>query len=285
VLTEEDYRMLEDYFGYAVDQGENVDGPGLLDRVGLRLSVRWDRDVWVTRFPAPRLSLESQGNLEIEKSSGGTLLVTGSVEALPERSYFRQFGRRFSLEEGVVTLTGDPALYSVDARARWEVPSRSDPSEADVVVILEISGSAEGLRLTLSSDPEMDESDIVSYLATGAAPGVTTASDSGLGTAIALGAAAGALEGLAAEHVPLDVVEVATDPVRGTTLVAGRYFTPRLYLGFRQPVSFGQSSSSSRTESDQSEAELEYQWFRWLTMNLQGGVSEFRLFLRSQLAY
>ena len=286
-LTEEDYRMLEDYFGYSVDRGEDAQGDDPLERFGMRLSVGFDRDVWVTRFPAPRVSLECRGDLEVTKDPGGPLSIVGTVEVLPERSYFRQFGRRFAVDQGTLTLDGDPSLYNVSASARWEVPSRSDPDEAEVTVTLGVSGTAERLDLTLGSDPEMDESQIVSYLATGRAEGVTAegGDGSGLGTAMAVGAVAGALEGFAADRVSLDVVEIANDPVRGTTLVAGRYVSPDLYLGFRQPVTFGETSDRERSSDQHSEVELEYRWYRWLTMNLQGSASELRLFFWSRHAY
>ena len=102
---------------------------------------------------------------------------------------------------------------------------------------------------------------------------------------MAMGAMANVLEGLASEAVELDVVEVQVDPVQGTVLIAGRYVSPDLYLGFRQPVTFGQDNNRTRTQNQESEFELEYRWFRWLTMNVQGGASELRLFLKARYAY
>jgi hypothetical protein len=105
---------------------------------------------------------------------------------------------------------------------------------------------------------------------------------------MAIGAVAGVLEGLASEAVELDVVEIQVDPVQGTTLIAGRYVSPNLYLGFRQPVAFSGDSDRDRTQIQEAEFELEYRWFRWLTVNVQGGASGQlirRLFLRARHAY
>jgi len=98
---------------------------------------------------------------------------------------------------------------------------------------------------------------------------------------MAMGAMAGFLEGMATEAVELDVVEIQVDPVKGTTLIAGRYVSSNLYLGFRQPVTF----SEDNREDQKSEVELEYRWFRWLTMNVRGGASEIGLFLKGRYAH
>jgi len=210
------------------------------------------------------------------------------VETLPGRSYFRQFGRRFAVQEGELYLTGPLSEFSFTMDAVWEVPSHTNPDEAEVTVNLEVVGNAESLRLTLSSDPDMDEADIVSYLATGKSQSALVASDaeaSSLGTSMAMGAMAGVLEGLAGDAVELDVVEIKVDPVRGNTLIAGRYVSPDLYLGFRQPVTFSESTKRARSENQYSEVELEYRWVRWLNMNIQGGASEIRFFLKARYAY
>ena len=102
---------------------------------------------------------------------------------------------------------------------------------------------------------------------------------------MAAGALGSVLEEWAGETVNLDVMEVQVDPVKGTTLVAGRYVSPDVYLGFRQLVTFSETSKKDRSASQGSAAELEYRWFRWLTMNVRGGASEIRVFLKARHAY
>jgi len=286
-LTEEDYQMLEDYFGYRVAEGDE-DPSEFVERLALDLVVHADQDVWINRSGKLSVALEVMGDLELKKDPLGDFRVIGTVETLPERSYFRQFGRRFAVQEGELTLTGDPSEFALHMDAQWEVPSHSNPDEAEVVVNLGVDGSAEDLELTLSSEPTMDEADIVSYLATGKPQSSLSSEDAdaaGLGASMAMGAMAGFVEGLATEATALDVVEVQVDPVRGTILIAGRYVSPNLYLGFRQPVTFSESNKRTRTQNQESEVELEYRWFRWLTMNIRGGASEIGLFLRGRYAH
>ena len=288
-LTEEDYRMLEEYFGIEANRPE-AEPSQPLNRFGLDLAVTFDQGVWVEKTGQPRITLEIRGDLEIQKEPTRDLRVLGTLEVLPERSYFRQFGRRFAVREGELNLNGDPSDYTFHLDADWAAPSYDDPDQSEVVVTLEVVGSPDSLRLTLGSEPEMDEADIVSYLATGR-PQIAWSSTgsevegAGLGASMAMGAMSGVLESLAEETVKLDVVEMRVDPVKGATLIAGRYVTPDLYLGFRQPVTFSESDKRGRTQNQYSEVEVDYRWFRWLTTNLQGGAGEFRLYLKTRHVY
>jgi hypothetical protein len=56
--------------------------------------------------------------------------------------------------------------------------------------------------------------------------------------------------------------------------------SPELYVGFRQPIVPATTESRSETQQDPMEFELEYAALRKLLLNVQGGASELRLFLR-----
>ena len=66
----------------------------------------------------------------------------------------------------------------------------------------------------------------------------------------------------------------------GQTLVAGKYVSPPLYLGFRQPIVAGNDPNETRTAAETIELEVEYAALRRALLNLQGAGSEFRVFLR-----
>ena len=88
------------------------------------------------------------------------------------------------------------------------------------------------------------------------------------------------MAGSAGQKLGFDVVQVLQDREGGQTLVAGKYVSPPLYLGFRQPIVPPTTTRSSETETDVVEFEVEYAALRQLLLNLQGGGSEFRIFLR-----
>jgi hypothetical protein len=132
----------------------------------------------------------------------------------------------------------------------------------------------------------------VAYIVTGRPAAETLGgSDEGgsltdAGEAFALGRLSGAVEAYAREQVGLDVVEITTDGLQGMILVAGRYVSPSLYLGIRQPLSLQRSSGDASERPPEPELEVELEALRWLLVNLQvGGRSGLELFLRSRIAY
>jgi hypothetical protein len=94
------------------------------------------------------------------------------------------------------------------------------------------------------------------------------------------------VEAYAREQVGLDVVQITTDGLEGLTLPGGRYVSPELYLGVRQPLSL-QGHARERADGNPSpELEVELEALRWLLLNLQaGGRSGMELFVRSRISY
>jgi hypothetical protein len=108
----------------------------------------------------------------------------------------------------------------------------------------------------------------------------------GTGGALALGQLSAAVETYAREQVGLDVVEITTDGLEGVTLLAGRYLSPRLYLGIRQPLSFQRSEGEASQRTPDPEVEVELEAVRWLLLNLQaGGRTGVEFFVRSRISY
>ena len=288
-LTDEDYRELARVFGYFPPSSGGT-GPDLSQGATLDLEVDLRRDSWVRQRSNPKLALQLSGRLSVGKEPGDSLRLVGEVEGVPRRSYVEQFGRRFSLTRGTLLFQGAPQATRVDVRAEYEVPSRDNPDEPEVVIALDINGTPDNLRLELSSSPNLEASDMVSYLAVGRPAGQGLGggdnSLSQTGGGLALGRLSGAVEAYGREQVGLDVVEITTDGLEGVTLLAGRYLTPDLYMGVRQPVSLQRASGDATERTPDPEVELELQAARWLLLNLQaGGRTGVEFFLRSRIAY
>ena len=189
------------------------------------------------------------------------------------------------MDNVLVDFKSGIARISEDIQAEYEVPSRTNPGENEVVIELGVGGTPDGLRFLLSSDPPMDDRDIISYIATGAPTGEAGDAAGAAVAEVAFAKASGALGGAAQEAVGLDVMEIRFDGLRGATIIAGRYLSPEFYVGFKQPVDFTRESDESSSSSTQSELELEYEAYRWLLLNLQGGRDGFRFFFRSRYGY
>ncbi len=293
-LTDEEIRELEEYLGFSVTRPEREPG-ALFDALALNVAVSASRDTWIRQRANPQLEIQVTGATTVTKEPSDSLRFDGRIEAVPRRSWVEQFGRRFAIREGIVELRGTAAETRIDVEAAYEVPSSND-TEAEATITLDIEGTLDDLSLTLGSDPAMENADIVSYLATGRPASSTLDFRSNgeegqggglrsIGSEFALGQVTGLVEGLAAEGVGLDVVEIRTDGLRGATLIAGRFVRPDLYVGFKQPVGRDPDDPDADSGFDRTEVELELQALRWLLLNMEASNSAVSFLFRFRYAY
>ena len=286
-LQPEDWAMLDDKFGPQA-RPKPRQGPTLFEAARMDVDVRTTGDTWLRRRRNPRLAIELEGALSMRKEPGGKIELFGRIEGSPRRSTVEQFGRRFDLEKGTVTFNGPPQAAQVDLRAEYPAATEDNPAETSVTISIAVTGTADDLDLEIASDPPMGESDILTTLVTGRAPsalgaeGATT--NPGAGTQLAVSQASMLVEDLGSE-LGLDVLQVQPDGVRGATLVGGYYLSPRTYLGLRQSAVFQGERNTPSNSGQATEVEVEYDLLDWLSVNVQGGVSNVRFFLRSRYAY
>jgi translocation and assembly module TamB len=164
-LSEEDYRELARVFGYRRASDTPSTGPSLFDSATLNLDVGLRRDSWIRKRSNPEMAIQLTGDLTVSKEPGDSIRLVGEVDPVPERSYVQQFGRRFSLAGGSLVFQGSPRTARVDLTAEYAVPSRDNPDQPEVTISLEVTGTPEELNLELSSNPPLEASDMVSYLA------------------------------------------------------------------------------------------------------------------------
>ncbi|NBW93819.1 MAG: hypothetical protein EBR20_05575, partial [Bacteroidetes bacterium] len=176
----------------------------------------------------------------------------------------------------VDNTVGSPIAVSF-AWAEYEVPSRLNPGQPEVVITLRLDGRLDDLAFHLSSEPAMENTDIVSYIATGRPASESLQfSDSSVNNQVLVGLAAsqiaGLVEGVASQSLGLDVVSIEQDGLKGTRLTAGKYMTPRLFVGVTQPFSF--SSGSGVVVDEERELTLEYEWLDYLLLQLLADASD-----------
>ena len=291
-LSPEDLRTLEETFTYV----EPVTPDPLLalyDASDLDVTLTLDRNNWIRQTAEPRLSVEVFGEVRMRKKPGGEPELVGRLEPLPGRGYVEQFGRSFALTGGEVLLNGAMSAHTLDVHAQY--PSERDAmsrEENDVIVRLDLQGTLEKMRLVLSSEPALTETEIITFIATGRSPTTRTGESQSVGSdAVSLGVdmglakVSGALEDAAKGSVGLDVLKVGYDGIQGTTLIAGRYVAPQLYVGFRQPLQTVNNSGTNLDEDTDTKVEMEYAAYRWLVLNVQGESSFIRSYLRFRREY
>lgn len=290
-LTDEEIRQVEEYLGISISASER-DPSRLFDLMKIDLSVNASRDTWVRQRASPEMEIQLTGGVRVTKEPSDSVRLDGEVDAVPSRSYVEQFGRRFSIRRGRIELRGTVPESRIDMEAVYTVPSRGNPGAAEATITMDVEGTLNDLSLTLGSEPEMENADIVSYLATGrpASTSLSVGGDGGggfgsIGSDYALGRVTGLVEGLAAEGIGLDVVEIEADGLRGATLVAGRFVSPRVYVGFKQPIGRDARDAANSSGVDRTEVEVEYEALKWLLLNMEASNSTISFFFRFRYAY
>jgi translocation and assembly module TamB len=131
---------------------QNSSDNALWRALALNLAVAIPNNFWIRH---PNANVEISGNLTVDKRSGGEPTLTGLVETV--RGYVGFQGRRFDLTRGLVRFTGEqPINPTLDVAAEYRLN--------DYTVTAVAGGNASKPTLTLSSTPQLDQSDILAVL-------------------------------------------------------------------------------------------------------------------------
>ncbi|MCL4245045.1 MAG: translocation/assembly module TamB domain-containing protein, partial [Candidatus Dadabacteria bacterium] len=240
--------------------------------VALDLDVDIPRQSWIKGSGA---NIEVQGRLDIDKNYKEPYLITGNIDVV--RGDYQFMGRLFNIESGTVSFRGkkivDPFL---DLRATYEVSS--------VEVYINVSGTAEKPKIQLTSDPPLEENEIVSYLVFG-----TSSEKLGTDERVQFQEKAGEVLGTMAvgelrqaigDDLAIDVMTIKGSQTgfKDTHLEIGKYLTENFYIGYerfsyerffyeRYFLSPGLLSSTATANR----AVIEYRVFDFLTLESEIG--------------
>jgi len=153
--------------------------------------------------------------------SGYDAITRATGELSVAGGQYLAYARKLDIERGRLIFTGgaidDPG---VDLRAQKQFP--------DVTAGVNVRGTLLSPRMSFFSDPPLPQSQIVSLILSGGSTQATqTASNAALGQGAAL------LAAQVGQRVGIPDVSLETDPLANeTSLVLGRYLTPRLYVSY-----------------------------------------------------
>ena len=215
--------------------------------------------MWLRSDGSLPLDIEFRGNVRAVKApyAEGTDLY-GTVDVT--RGTVETLGRRFELERGRLTFNGPVTETDVDLSAVLDIRTSTSTGTPSVQITLDVDGRlGDDLAVTLSSNPQLDNADIVSLIATGqlAEDFIGGGAWAGAGTGLVYGQLAQAIEGLAGESLGLDVIQIDQTP-GGLVIRLGKYLTNRAFISVGQPL----SGSDQLNEGTQ--VTLEYALLRWL---------------------
>ena len=169
------------------------------------------------------------GSLRTVTDDSGFNRSTGELQV--EEGKYTAYGRKLDLEHGRLKFNSGPLSDpAIDLRAVKKFP--------DVVAGVNVRGTLRQPRLTFFSDPAVSQSQIVSLLlAGGSLESVVNNSDPGQSHSNAarnnvLAQSSALLFQQYGSKVGLDDVSVESDLTNDTSLVLGRYLSPRLYISY-----------------------------------------------------
>ncbi len=290
-LTPEDLRQLARQFGPAV-LAQVHESPGLVDRFHLDLNLRLPNRVWFRRTTSPKAEIELSGRIRLRQEPGQPMQFFGRVEPVPGRGTLDVYGREFRLTGGDIQLNGPPDSTMLDVTAEYQVPTQGGPDDEGVIVDVAAKGHLDSLALEFTSEPDMSQDDILSYIVTGRpssdnplAERSGGASTGEMGAAVALGTLTQSLSTTAEKQLGLDVFQIKPEGVRGLTLTAGRYLGSRLFLSMNLPIQLETQAQQTPGYNLGPSFEMEYALQRWLRANVEAGNVPPSFTLRSRYAY
>lgn len=214
----------------------------LYDSLSLDMDISFDRRFYVRNRRYLEMEMELRGDVDVLKEAGGEMQIFGTLNSV--QGYASPLGKRFSLEEGVLTFSGNP--YNPDIRVRSLFEPHQSRQEISIWYIIE--GTVENPSFRYESAPPMELENIISYTLFGqpfyaldswkqvvAGSGAnTTAAD------VALDVLLDRLESIATRRLGIDVVQIDNTRVggeSGTAVTTGWYLSSRVFFAVQNVLS------------------------------------------------
>lgn len=229
------------------------------EHVAMDIKASIPRNAWVKGRGA---NIEIKGNFDIKKKYGGPIRLFGTANTV--RGSYKILGKLFTIQRGTVSFRGQEEINPLlDIQALYEV--------SKVDAFINIGGTAKKPEIRFSSDPPMQESDILSYIVFGTSTNKIGSGErnslEGIAAGIAGGIAVNQLKDVLGDDLSPDVLRIGTS--QGVTEIeVGKYLTDNLYVSYKR----GSSDSALGTSTLTTDwVFIEYEIFDFLTLDSQIG--------------
>jgi translocation and assembly module TamB len=177
------------------------------------------------------LDTRLRGDLALS-TPGGRLAVNGSVRT--EAGSYAAYGQKLDIERGMLVFTGSAENPRLDILALRP--------NLDMRVGVEVSGTVQLPRVRLFSEPEMSDTDKLSWLVLGRAPDGLGGTETALLQSAALALLAGEGQGSSGTRLPnigldeLSVRQTESGDVKATVVTLGKQISRHWYVGYERGV-------------------------------------------------
>jgi translocation and assembly module TamB len=187
-----------------------------------------------------RLDVELEGDLSVQYREAP--VITGQLNAAQGQLYL--LGRSLSVDKGEVIFFGKEEINpTLDISLSTKID--------ETLIRVNVVGTLNEPELNLSSEPEMTEADIMSYLVLGRPTGEIDDSQSALvkdrAAEIAAVFSRGVLQEKLGQQFGVDMVSIqqGSAPNSGDALIIGKYLSPDVLLKYEVGLKSGAGSSIS----------------------------------------
>ena len=271
-LSAADLRIVESRFGRRITS-RDTSVSRFYKALDLNVDVDIGRAVWL-RSSSGLLPFAAEftgsvqavkAPLAVQTSMFGTVDVT--------RGWVETLSRRFDIQRGTLVFNGLIEETLVDLEAKLDI--RTDPTAGTTAVEINLLVSGrlgDDLTITLSSNPQLDNADIVSLIVTGqlAENVISGGALAGAGEGFFLGQLSGIAAGLGGSlgesiGLSLDVVQIDQTP-EGLVIRLGKYINNKAFVSIGMPINTG---GENVLRQNNPELTLEYALIRWLLLQLE----------------
>ena len=198
------------------------------------LTIFFDRNVW---YKKRQTSIELKGNLNIRKESHDEPHIFGKVEKV--RGSYVLYGRVFKLERGQIHFSGqNPVNPTLDIKAVYI----DDVSR--IRVYFTVSGDRNNPIISLTSEPPLEEADIISVLVMGRplyeiGDENKKGDSSDMAQNVVAGYLSEELRQQIQDTIDLDVLRVKMKDQQVSDVVVGKNVTNDLFVSYGQTLGPG----------------------------------------------
>ncbi|MBI4639075.1 MAG: translocation/assembly module TamB domain-containing protein [Candidatus Tectomicrobia bacterium] len=198
------------------------------------LQIRMRKNIWIQ---GPDVTIEIHGDIRVNKQPGEEFILEGRVETV--RGFYRFQGRKFVVERGEVSFPGIPEIDpTLNLLATYKVSKYK--------VNISVGGTAKKPSLTLSSEPFLEQIDILSVIAFGR-PSNQLSQSQGLSLSkraeqLVEGYVSGQLEQVVGQQLGLDTINInlGDQGFSDSTVSVGKYISENVYISVEQQFGKGE---------------------------------------------
>ncbi|MCL1826714.1 MAG: translocation/assembly module TamB domain-containing protein [Candidatus Cloacimonetes bacterium] len=224
--------------------------------------VELPRNVWLQ---SKEMSLELSGSANYRILQNNQFILA-NVEVV--RGYIEYFSRRFNIEEGIVSITGDD-LSDIHLNLKANYIFRK-PDKNSSILTLAVEGTMLAPAITFYQDGELieEEADAISLILFGVRMNDDESSDnSALMTELGAGILSAELANSLQKQLGVDVVSIQMDSDFAATLTIGNYIGKRLFISYERKIDYNEFNAVSADRVN-----LEYQLAKNIFLITSQGV-------------